>query len=183
MSTDARISPAQTEREKTRVDGSKGVTRGDNRRPEERAVYGETTYVEGAELDNRSITDLIRELRDESTVLLREEIALAKTEINEKVSRVTSSTALLITGAAVAHLGLIFLLLAASAGLERFYDSMGLWFHGDWVAPLVVGLIVGIIGTVMLSSAKKKLSHTSLVPKRTMETLRDDKNWVKEKMQ
>lgn len=181
MSTDARTQRTQAPNERPRAAGQREVDRGDEYRSDERKVY--TDPYESSHFDNRSITDLIRELRDESTVLLREEIALAKTEMNEKVSRVTSSTAVLVTGAAVAHLGLIFLLLAASAGLERFYDSMGLWFHGDWVAPLVVGLIVGIIGTVMLSSAKKKLSHTSLMPKRTMETLRDDKNWVKEKMQ
>ena len=132
--------------------------------------------------DPRSIGDLMRELRDESTALFREEIALAKTEISEKTSRFARNAFLLAAGAAVAHLGLIFLLLAASAGLSRFYDSLGIWFHGDWIAPLVVGLIVGIMGTIMLTKAKRTLSNTSLVPDRTVETLRDDKNWVKEKV-
>lgn len=135
-----------------------------------------------ADIDGRSISELIRELRDESTALFREEIALAKTEMSEKGSRVARNAALLATGAAVAHLGLIFLLLSASAGLSRFYDSLGMWFHGDWIAPLVVGLIVGVIGTIMLMKAKKTLSNTSLVPDRTVESLRNDKNWVKEKV-
>lgn len=135
-----------------------------------------------ANVDSRSIGDLMRELRDETTALFREEIALAKTEMSEKTSHFARNAFLLAAGAAVAHLGLIFLLLATSAGLSRFYDSLGMWFHGDWIAPLVVGLIVGIIGTIMLMKAKNTLSNTSLYPDRTVDTLRNDKNWVKEKV-
>ena len=36
--------------------------------------------------ENRSLTELIKELRDESSHLLRQEVALAKTEMSEKVS-------------------------------------------------------------------------------------------------
>lgn len=134
-----------------------------------------------ATADPRSIADLIRELRDESTSLLREEIALAKTEMAEKANRLTRNVVLLIVGGAVAHLGLIFLLLAGSAGLERFYDSIGLWFHGDWIAPLVVGLIVGLIGAVMILKAKKTLQNGSPVPQRTLDSLKEDQQWLRNK--
>ncbi|GAA4454204.1 phage holin family protein [Novipirellula rosea] len=131
--------------------------------------------------DTRTLSDLIKELRDESVALVREEVALAKTEMGEKVNKVGRNSAMLLAGAAVAHLGLIFILLAASAGLERFYDSLGMWFHGDWIAPLVVGLIVGIIGTVMLLKARKTLSETTPVPERTIESLKEDKQWLQAK--
>ncbi|EMI17494.1 membrane protein containing DUF1469 [Rhodopirellula maiorica SM1] len=134
--------------------------------------------VANHQADTRSLSDLIKELRDESVALVREEVALAKTEMGEKVNKVGRNSAVLIAGAAVAHLGLIFVLLSASAGLERFYDSLGMWFHGDWIAPLVVGLIVGIIGTVMLLKAKKTLSETTAVPERTIESLKEDKQWL-----
>lgn len=141
------------------------------------------SYPEQAGDESRSVADLIKDLRDESLALVREEVSLAKTEMKEKASIFGRNAALLIVGGAVAHLGLIFLLLAGSAGLERFYDSLGLWFHGDWIAPLVVGLIVGTMGAVMVLKAKETIANTSLTPKHTQQSLKEDKQWLQAKTQ
>ncbi len=132
--------------------------------------------------DRRSVADLVRELRDETTGLLREEVALAKTEMQEKVSRVGRNTTTLIIGGAVAHLGLIFLLLAATGGLEALFVANGLPVQGVWLSPLIVGLVVGGIGLAMLVVAKNKLKRTSVVPEKTVQTLKDDKRWAQEKI-
>ena len=131
----------------------------------------------------RSLGDLLRELRDESTTLLREEVALAKTEITEKTSKVGRNVALAIAGALVAHLGLIFLLLALSEGLTVALADMDLPFHGEWIAPLVVGTIVGGIGVALMLKAKKTIAGTSIVPEKTIHTLKEDKQWVTNKAQ
>ena len=141
-----------------------------------------TDYPSNA-TDQRSFTDLIRELRDESMTLVREEVALAKTEVGEKVSQAGRNTAMLVIGGAIAHLGLIFLLLALSEGLHAMFIAADLPFHGDWLAPLIVGLVVGVIGLAMLMKAKNSLAHTSVVPRKTVQTLKDDKRWIKEKVQ
>jgi hypothetical protein len=133
--------------------------------------------------DQRSLADLVRELRDESLTLVREEVALAKTEVGEKVSRAGRNTVMLVVGGAVAHLGLIFLLLALSEGLHAMFIAADLPFHGDWLAPLIVGLVVGVIGLGVLMKAKDSLAKTSVVPRKTMQTLKEDKQWIKEKVQ
>jgi hypothetical protein len=133
--------------------------------------------------DQRSFADLIRELRDESLTLVREEVALAKTEVGEKVSKVGRNTVMLIVGGVVIHLGLIFVLLAVSEGLTALFVAADMPFHGEWLAPLIVGGVVGIVGLVVLMKARDSLAHTSLVPQKTVQTLKDDKQWIKEKVQ
>jgi uncharacterized protein YacL len=132
--------------------------------------------------EQRSLAELVRELRDESILLVRQEVDLAKTEMGEKASRLGRNAATLIIGGAVAHLGLIFLLLAAVAGLELIFAQMDLPFHGQWLSPLIVGLIVGVVGLAMAMSAKNTLANMSVVPAKTVQTLKDDKQWIKEKI-
>ncbi len=122
----------------------------------------------------RSLADLIRDLRDESTALVREEISLVKTEMSEKASLVGRNSSMLIAGGAIAHLGLIFLLAAISYGLYVAIGFAGLPIHGLWIAPLIVGLIVGAIGLSMLMKAKDTLANISPVPKKSVESLKED---------
>jgi len=131
----------------------------------------------------RSVAQLVRELRDESIALVREEVALAKTEMGEKASDVGRNAAMLVAGGAIAHLGLIFLLLAASYGLYVAIGLAGWPIHALWIAPLIVGLVVGIVGLAMFMKAKKSLANFSPTPQRTIESLREDKQWAKNKTQ
>ena len=142
-----------------------------------------STNYETNTADPRSFVDLVRELRDESVTLVREEVALAKTEMGEKVSLVSRNAIMLVVGGAIAHLGLIFLLLAAADGLHAALIAADLPFHGDWLAPLIVGLVVGAIGLVMVMKAKSTLANTTVVPEKTVQTLKDDKQWIQEKVQ
>ena len=58
-----------------------------------------------------SIPTLLRDLRDETTTLLRQEVALAKTEMKENVSRMGSHAAQIAIGGFVAYAGIIVLLI------------------------------------------------------------------------
>lgn len=133
--------------------------------------------------DPRSLSDLVKELRDESVDLVREEVALAKTEMSEKASLVGRNSGMLIAGGAIAHLGLIFCLLAASYGLYVAIGLAGLPLHALWIAPLIVGLTVGGIGMAMFSKAKNALANVSPVPQRTKQSLKEDKQWLQAKTQ
>ena len=130
----------------------------------------------------RSLSDLIRELRDETTTLLRQEVALAKTEMSEKINTVTRNVAFAIVGGAVAHLALIFLLLSASGGIETGIEATEAAPHGQWIAPLIVGLVVGAIGALLLMKAKSGLSKANMKPQKTIESLQEDKQWLQRKV-
>lgn len=133
--------------------------------------------------DERSLADLIRELRDESGVLLSQQVALAKTEMSEKATVVGRNVGYLIVGAAVAFLAIIFLLLAVTGGLALMLMATELKMHAIWIAPLIVGVIIAVIAAVMIYKAKLTLENASLVPRKTIETLKDDKQWAQAKVQ
>jgi hypothetical protein len=129
----------------------------------------------------RSIGELLKELRDDTTTLLRQEVALAKTEMSEKASRAGRNAAYIAAGGAVAYAGLIFLLLAATYALYLMLQAMGMETHSLWVAPLIVGAIVGIIGYSLVQKGISTLRDESLVPEKTTQSLQEDKQWLQEK--
>jgi xanthine/uracil permease len=136
-----------------------------------------------AEEDGRSATDLLKELRDEVTHLVRQEVALAKTELSEKASRFTRNGAYLGIGAVIAFAGLVILLFAVSAGLYVGLVAAGVSnATAGWLAPLVVGLVVAAIGYGLVQKAMNTFKHESAVPERTVQTMADNKQWIKEKV-
>jgi hypothetical protein len=133
--------------------------------------------------DHRSINAMIKELRDQTTTLFREEVALAKSEISEKVSRIARNGGYLAAGALVAFAGLIVLLMAASAGLYAGLAAAGIGnMLAGWLAPLIVGAVVIAIGYGLVQKAITTFQNESLVPVRTTDSVREDAQWMKRKV-
>lgn len=130
-----------------------------------------------------SVPELLRELRDETSFLIRQEVALAKTEIAQKAGAAGRHLTSLVIGGMIAFAGLLFLLWAATVGvgiaLVVMDPAMGA--HSAWLAPLIVGGLVALIGIIMLMGAQRKLKHTSVVPEKTVQTLKEDKEWLSRK--
>jgi hypothetical protein len=131
--------------------------------------------------DNRSLGQLIKEFRDETTLLFREEIALARTEISEKTTRMSRIVTSLATGGVIAFAGLVVLLIAAGEGVAAALIATGMEANALWLGPLIVGIIVVTIGGIMVMSAKERLKHESLVPEKTAKSLQENKEWVTQK--
>jgi hypothetical protein len=72
-----------------------------------------------------NILDFVKSLRDDITGLIRDEVALAKTEIGEKVATASRNVGYLAVGALVAYAGLIFLLVAVSFTTEKISEIAG----------------------------------------------------------
>ncbi|MEX0937222.1 MAG: phage holin family protein [Pirellulales bacterium] len=133
--------------------------------------------------DSRSLADLWRQLRNEMTALLRQEVALAKTETTEKVSRVARNGMYLAIGGLVAYAGVILLLVAATAGLYVGLVAAGLTnATSGWLAPLIIGVVVAVIGYALVQKALSTLRRESVVPERTVHSLQRDQQWAKEKV-
>jgi len=130
-----------------------------------------------------SISGLLRELRDESTTLLRQEVALAKTEMKENVNRMGNHAASLAVGGLVAYAGVIVLLIGIGHLLGAALIHFGLSAPiAEWLAPSIVGLIVAIIGWTMVAKAKHAMAHDDLTPQKTIDSLRDNKQWAENKL-
>lgn len=130
-----------------------------------------------------SIPTLLRDLRDETTTLLRQEVALAKSEMKGNVSRMGSHAAQIAIGGFVAYAGVIVLLIGIGHLLGALLIRAGLDEQvAQWLAPSIVGLIVAIIGWMMLTKAKNAMAHDDLAPKQTIDSLRENKEWAQSKL-
>lgn len=148
--------------------------------PVNRFETADRTRLENGE---RSIGDLIRDLRDESLTLLRQEVALAKTEMSEKAAKLIRNLIYLAVGGLIAYAGLIFLILAVTFGAQVGLVKLGLSLDvATWLAPLLVGIIVGIVGYTLVQKAVSTLSNESIVPEKTTESLKEDKQWIEKKV-
>jgi hypothetical protein len=131
-----------------------------------------------------SIPALLRDLRDETTTLLRQEVALAKTELKDNVSKLTGHVVKIAIGGFVAYAGVIVLLIGLGhllgVALERFGMSENI---AQWMAPAIVGLVVALIGWGIFARARNALKHDGIAPRRTVETLRTNKEWARSKFQ
>ena len=123
----------------------------------------------------RSLGELFSELAGETSTLVRQEVALAKAELTQKAAYVGRNVGLLVVGGAVLFAAFLAVMAAAVIGLSNAMPS--------WAAALVVGVVVGIVGGALVFKAAYALKETDVTPRQTVETLKEDAQWVKEKMQ
>lgn len=91
----------------------------------------------------RSVGELFSELANETSLLIRQEIALAKVELTEKAARVGRNVGFLVLGGAVGYAALLALLAAVIILLANVMP----W----WIAALLVAVLVGIVAAVLIS--------------------------------
>jgi xanthine/uracil permease len=120
---------------------------------------------------------LFSDLTRDIVSLMRKEIALARSEVSEKVSEAQSGITSIAIGAAVILAGLFVLLQAVVNGLAMVLPPD----MAPWLAPLIVGLVVALIGYLMLKSGQSHLKPANLMPERTINSLRTDKAVAQEK--
>jgi len=121
--------------------------------------------------EERSLGELFSELASETGTLVRQEVALAQVEITKKATDVGKNVGYLVVGGAVAYAAALALMAALIIGLSYFIPA--------WASALIVGVVVGIAAFVMISSALSALKKTNLAPRETVETLKEDAQWLK----
>ena len=120
------------------------------------------------EADQRSVGELFGQLSQDLALLVRQEAELAKTEVQAKMSRLTTDLVSLATGGIVALIGALAL---AAAVVLLLVDPIGL---APWLAALLVGVVLGAIGYVMLQKGLRDLKGIDPTPRRTVESLKED---------
>lgn len=123
----------------------------------------------------RSIGELFGQLTQDLSLLVRQETQLAKTEIQEKISRASRDLVALAAGGIVALIGgfaittAIILLLVDPVGLE------------PWLAALLVGAVLAGGGYLMLQKGLSDLKTVDPAPRRTVESVKEDIQAIKER--
>ncbi len=136
-----------------------------------------------ADRDERSIAGLLRELRNETSTLIRQEVRLAQAELSEKVSHYGRNVGYLAVGGMIAYGGVILLLGAAAAFVAWLFTlaDVSYWISAS-LGALIVGTVVAVIGYAFVQKALHALREESPVPEKTIETLKEDKQWAQNKI-
>ena len=122
-----------------------------------------------------SVSALLSGIVGDAQDLVRKEIALARQEIREELTAAkTAATALALAGAVLA-VGGLFLLVTVALGLADLLN----W--PAWAGFGIVGLVFGIVGAILLSSARHKMKQINPVPERTVETMKENIEWIKDR--
>jgi xanthine/uracil permease len=123
----------------------------------------------------RSLGDLFAELSRETTTLVRQEVALAKTELTQKATRAGKDVGFLAVGGAVAYAGLLAFVAACILALHLIVH---LW----WLSAAIIAVVVLAIGYLLVRQGLDRLRRADLAPTRTAETLKQDAVWAKEQV-
>lgn len=121
--------------------------------------------------EERSLGDLFSELAGETSTLVRQEVALAQVELTQKATVVGKNVGFLVVGGAVGYAALLAVLAAVIIGLSHFIPA--------WASALVVGAAVGIAAYLLITKALAALKNADLTPRQTVNTLKEDAQWLK----
>jgi hypothetical protein len=121
---------------------------------------------------HESFGELVGLVASQSAGLVRDEVALAKREVQEKLKTVRSAASIVIIGAITALIAAMALCAAVIIALAEHV--------GPWQSALIVGLILGMTAGVVILIGVSRFKRTNLRPEQTIETLEENKEWLKE---
>jgi len=126
--------------------------------------------------DDRSASELLRDLSQQTGDLVRQEMELAKAELREK-GKAAGMGAGMFGGAGLVGLYAVGALIAAAIlGLGTAVDA--------WLAALIVGAVLGAVAGILALSGKKKVEQASPpVPEQAIESSKEDVEWTKQRAQ
>jgi MFS family permease len=124
------------------------------------------------QLEDRPIGDLVRQLSDQTTTLVRQEIELAKAEMTAKGKQVGM-------GAGAFGGAGLFGLYAVGAITACLILALSTAVAG-WLAALIVGVVyAAIAGVLALIGKKKTQAGAPPVPERAISSTKEDVEWAK----
>jgi len=129
------------------------------------------------------VTELLRDLLDHTTTLVRKEIELAQVELTEKAEKAGRNAAKVATGAFVAYAGAVLLFISLAFAAAWGLSEAGLNYAVSlFLGFLIVGAVLATAGYVMIRRAMEVFTDGTLAPKRTIRTVKEDVDWAKEKL-
>jgi uncharacterized membrane protein YqjE len=130
----------------------------------------------GNDLHERPIGDLLKQLSEETTTLVRQELELAKAEVSEKGKKAGMGAGMFGGAGVSALLGLGAITAAAIAALDTAMPT--------WLAALIVGVVwLAIAGVLALQGKNKVQEATPPVPEQATESVKEDVQWAKTRAQ
>ena len=122
----------------------------------------------------QSLGELFSRLTADLSKLVRDEVELAKVEINETVENARTAGISIGVAGFLGLMAFVMLSFAAAWGLAEVVP--------EGVAFLIVGGAYGLVALALLALGRQRLKAVKPVPEQTVETLKEDVAWAKQQM-
>jgi uncharacterized membrane protein YqjE len=120
---------------------------------------------------DQSIADLLKQLSQETTTLVRQELELAKAEVTEKGKQAGVGAGMVGGAGAAGLMALIALTLTAIFALDTFMKG--------WLAALIVTVIWGAVAGALALLGRNRIKEATPPAPQTIETVKEDVQWAK----
>jgi uncharacterized membrane protein YqjE len=126
--------------------------------------------------DDRSTGELLKELSEQTSTLVRQELELAKAEMAEKGKQAGMGAGMFGGAGLFGLLAMIALTACFIVALDHAVT--------DWLAALIVAAVYAAIAGVLALTGRNKVREASpVVPEQTVETVKEDVEWAKTQRQ
>src|SRR6185369_16522664 len=130
--------------------------------------------------ENESLPNLISRLGEDLMQLVNSQLALLKVEIKEEANAYARGAAMIAFGAAVAVVGFALLNVAIAFAVSTLFARANFSQPASYALGfLATGGFYLIVGAIVVLVVKSRLGKQNLVPTRTVQELRKDKEWLK----
>lgn len=118
-----------------------------------------------------TVGELVGEISKDLSLLVREEIELAKAEIKEETAKAGKAAGMY---AGAGYAGHLVLLLGSLTVVFALANVM------DWAwAAFIVTAVWAVVGALLFVRGRKQMQHVNLKPEQTLETLKEDARWAR----
>jgi uncharacterized membrane protein YqjE len=133
--------------------------------------------------DNESLPNLFGRLGDDVMQLFNSQLALFKVEIKEEANAYARGITMIAIGAVIATIGFALLNVAIAFGVSTLFAQANFSQPASYALGFVVtGGFYLLVGAIVVMLMKSRLSRQDLVPQRTVQELRKDKQWLKNEL-
>lgn len=133
--------------------------------------------------ETESLPSLVGRLGDDVMQLFDTKLSLLKVELKEEANVYAKGAVTVAMGGIVAAVGFALLNVAVAFGVSTFFAQTSLSQPARYALGFVItGLFYLVIGGIVVLATKSRLAKQGLVPNRTVEELRKDKQWLKNEL-
>jgi Putative Actinobacterial Holin-X, holin superfamily III len=120
----------------------------------------------------RSVSDVVQDILRNVQEILRSEVRLAKAEIRHEATKAAASALWLTVGVVGVLSAWMFLLWTAAYALATILPM--------WAATLVIAVVMAAAGSVLIAAGLRRFTQITPMPERTIESLKENLEWMKQ---
>jgi uncharacterized membrane protein YqjE len=132
---------------------------------------GATAANQPPDVEDESVGSLVGRMTTHLSELMRQEIALAKAELQAEAQKAAKGAGMLAGAGFAAWMVAIFASFTLVWLLDKAMDL--------WIATLIVTLLWGVAAAALFVTGRKQLKQVNPKPEQTVESLKEDKEWLK----